>query len=78
MLTRHGVCTVKTWKSSVGYSNISIYQFKDIFWTLSIKTSNLVDAMEAMETNSRVTYFSSSSYTLKNNPIISFLAADVT
>ena len=33
--------------------------------------------MEAMETNSRVSSFSSSSYTLKNNPIISFLAADV-
>ena len=44
---------------------------------MSIKTSDLVDATEAMETNSRVTYFSSSSYALKSNPIISFLAADV-
>ena len=32
--------------------------------------------MEAVEINSRVTYFSSSSYAPKNNPIISFLAAD--
>ena len=32
--------------------------------------------MEAVEINSRITYFSSSSYAPKNNPIISFIAAD--
>ena len=57
--------------------DISILLFNNISWTFSIKTSDLVDAMEVMETNSRVTYFSSSSFTIKNNPIISSLAADV-
>ena len=57
--------------------DISILLFNNTSWTLSIKTSDLVDAMEAMQTNSRVTYFSWSSHALKKNPIISFLAADV-
>ena len=57
--------------------DISILLFNNTSWTLSINPSDLVDAMELMETNSRVTSFSSSTYALKNNPMISFLAADV-
>ena len=51
--------------------------FNNISGTLSIKTSDLVNAMESMETNSRVTSFSSSSSALKSNPIIFSLAAEV-
>ena len=51
--------------------------FNKISWTLSIKMSDFVNETEAIETNSITTSFFSSSYALRNNPIISFLAADV-
>ena len=51
--------------------------FNKIPWTLSIKTSDFVDETEAIETNSITTSFFSLSYALRNDPIISFLAADV-
>ena len=57
--------------------DISILLFNNTSWTLSSNPSDLVDAMEAMEANSRVTSFSSSTYALKNNPMISFLAANI-
>ena len=38
--------------------DISILLFNNISGTLSIKTSDLVEVMEAMQTNLRVTYFS--------------------
>ena len=58
--------------------DLSILLCNKISWTLStIKTSDLVDATEAMKTNSRVTSSSYSwSYALKNNPTISLLIAD--